>query len=64
MQKLSEQIPLNVYVWPDGDRSVTYIRDGTWRLNEVRTDNPIIEADGRCWHNPISTRSFCVAPIR
>lgn len=64
MQKLREQIALNVYVWPDGDRSVTYIRDGIWRLNEVRIDDPIIEADGRCWHNPISTRSFCVAPIR
>ena len=64
MQKLREQIALNVYVWPDGDRSVTYVQDGIWRLNEVRTDGPVTEARGRCWHNPISTRSFCVAPVQ
>ncbi|MCL4067928.1 hypothetical protein M3484_15235 [Pseudomonas sp. GX19020] len=64
MQKLREQIALNVYVWPDGDRSVTYVQDGIWRLNEVRTDGPVTEATGRCWHNPISTRSFCVAPAQ
>ena len=62
MQETREQIGLNVYVWPDGDRSVTYIRDGIWRLNEVRTEYPVTESDRRCWHNPISTRSFCVAP--
>lgn len=62
MQETREQVGLNVYVWPDGDRSVTYIRDGIWRLNEVRTEYPVTEADRRCWHNPISTRSFCVAP--
>lgn len=57
-----EQAVLNVYVWPDGDRSVTYIRDGIWRLNEVRTDHPATEGNSRCWRNPISTRSFCVTP--
>ncbi|ABL71463.1 TPR repeat [Paracoccus denitrificans] len=57
-----EQVGLNVYVWPDGDRSVTYIRDGIWRLNEVRTDYPATEGNSRCWRNPISTRSFCVTP--
>ncbi|WP_283179622.1 hypothetical protein [Gemmobacter sp. 24YEA27] len=46
MQKLREQIALNVYVWPDGDRSVTYVQDGIWRLNEVRTDGPVTEAGG------------------
>ncbi|MDR7123506.1 hypothetical protein [Pseudotabrizicola sp. 4114] len=64
MQKLRSQIALNVYVWPDGDRSVTYVQDGIWRLNEIRTDDPVTQADDRCWHNPISTRSFCVAPRR
>ncbi|AGT08525.1 sel1 repeat family protein [Paracoccus aminophilus] len=60
MQEAREQIGLNVYVWPDGDRSVTYLRDGIWRLNEVRTDNPVSDAQSRCWLNPISTRRFCV----
>lgn len=62
MQQAREQIGLNVYVWPDGDRSVTYVRDGIWRLNEIRTEEPVTEAGTRCWRNPISTRSFCVAP--
>ncbi|MDN3713516.1 hypothetical protein QWZ10_20420 [Paracoccus cavernae] len=62
MHKTREQIGLNVYVWPDGDRSVTYVRNGIWRLNEVRTEDPVTEADTRCWHNPISSRSFCVVP--
>ncbi len=57
-----EQVGLNVYVWPDGDRSVTYIRDGIWRLDEVRTDYPATKGNSRCWRNPISTRSFCVTP--
>lgn len=61
MQPRREQIGLNVYVWPDGDRSVTYVRDGIWRLNEIRTPDPVTQAGARCWHNPISTRSFCVA---
>lgn len=62
LKKTREQVGLNVYVWPDGERSVTYIRDGIWRLNEVRTDYPATEGSSRCWHNPISTRSFCAAP--
>lgn len=62
MKERREQVGLNVYVWPDGDRSVTYIKDGIWRLNEVRTDYPSQDGATRCWHNPISTRSFCVTP--
>lgn len=62
MKQSREQIGLNVYVWPDGDRSVTYIKDGVWRLNEVRTDYPARDGAATCWHNPISTRSFCVTP--
>ncbi|UXN67792.1 hypothetical protein N8A98_01645 (plasmid) [Devosia neptuniae] len=62
MKQSREQIGLNVYVWPDGDRSVTYIKDGVWRLNEIRTDYPTREGATTCWHNPISTRSFCVTP--
>ena len=61
--KLSrDQIGLNIYVWPDGDRSVTYIKDGVWRLNEVRTGYPAREGTTTCWHNPISARTFCVTP--
>lgn len=60
MKPSREQIGLNIYVWPDGDRSVTYIKDGGWRLNEVRTDYPAREGTTTCWHNPISTRTFCV----
>ena len=62
MKESREQIGLNVYVWPDGDRSVTYVRDGIWRLNEVRTDYPAREGGTTCWRNPVSTRSFCVTP--
>lgn len=61
-QAARAQIGLNVYVWPDGDRSVTYVDGGIWRLNEIRTDDPVTEGASRCWQNPISTRSFCVAP--
>lgn len=62
MKDSRDQIGLNVYVWPDGDRSVTYIKNGIWRLNEVRTDYPTEDGLTRCLHNPISTRSFCVTP--
>lgn len=62
MKASRAQIGLNIYVWPDGDRSVTYVKDGVWRLNEVRTDYPVQEGATTCWHNPISTRTFCVTP--
>ena len=30
------QIRLEVYVWPDGDRTVVYQKEGKWLLNELK----------------------------
>lgn len=58
------QIRLEVYVWPDGDRSVVYQRDGTWLLNEVTTAGLRHVDATKCWRNPVSKRSFCVSPLQ
>lgn len=59
-----DQIPRDIYVWPDGDRTVTYAKGGTWFLNEVVTAGIRREGDRSCWRNPVSTRTFCVAQLR
>jgi hypothetical protein len=57
-----QQIRLAVYVWPDGDRTVVYQKDGRWVLNEVTTDGARDDGATRCFRNPVSKRSFCVTP--
>ncbi|ASV87821.1 hypothetical protein CES85_3732 (plasmid) [Ochrobactrum quorumnocens] len=57
------QIKLEVYAWPDGDRTVVYQKDGTWLLNEVITAGIHRDGQSNCWRNPISKRSFCITPL-
>lgn len=57
------QLPLDVHVWPDGDKTVIYQENGHWLLNEVITEGPQLKASMTCWRNPISKRSFCATPL-
>lgn len=57
------QTRLEVYVWPDGDRTVVYQKEGKWLLNELITDGIRREDVTSCWRNPVSKKSFCVKPL-
>lgn len=63
LKEQRHQVRLEVYVWPDGDRTVVYQKDGTWLLNEVTTDGVRSDSATNCWRNPISKRSFCVETL-
>lgn len=60
LKEQRHQVRLDVYVWPDRDKTVVYQKDGTWLLNEVITDGVRRDGSTNCWRNPISKRSFCV----
>lgn len=63
MKEQRNQVRLDVYVWPDGDRTVVYQKDGDWLLNELVTDGVRREGATSCWRNPVSKRSFCVTAL-
>lgn len=63
LKEQRQQVRLDVYVWPDGDRTVAYQKDGTWLLNEIVTDGVRRDGEITCWRNPISKRSFCVTTM-
>lgn len=64
LKEQRRQTKLEVYVWPDGDRTVVYQKDGAWLLNEVTTDGVRRDGATRCWRNPISKKSFCVEAFK
>lgn len=63
LKEQRHQVRLEVYVWPDGDKTVVYQKDGTWLLNEVITDGVRRDGATNCWRNPISKRSFCATVL-
>lgn len=63
LKEQRNQVRLDVYVWPDGDRTVVYQKDGNWLLNELVTDGVRRDRATSCWRNPVSKRSFCVTAI-
>lgn len=62
LKQQRRQLKLSVNVWPDGDRTVVYQKDGVWLLNEVTTSGMQLRGSMRCWRNPLSKKSFCVSP--
>lgn len=63
LKEQRNQVRLDVYVWPDGDRTVVYQKDGRWLLNELVTDGPRRDNETNCWRNPVSKRSFCATAL-
>lgn len=63
LKEQRHQVRLDVYVWPDGDRTVVYQKDGNWLLNELVTDGVRRDNATSCWRNPVSKRSFCVTSL-
>ncbi|NHF72377.1 hypothetical protein [Paracoccus xiamenensis] len=48
-----------IFVWPDGDRTVTNRAGGDWRLNGGEVSDHRIGDGWECWTNARSGNSFC-----
>ncbi|WP_147096239.1 tetratricopeptide repeat protein [Paracoccus aurantiacus] len=50
-----------IYIWPDGDRTVVKYMGGPWSLNGVLTQRRFIAPEMSCLENPETQRSFCAS---
>ena len=53
----------SVFVWPDGDRTVTYDDYAAPRLNGANADWSVTDGDWKCLRNSATERSFCFKPV-